>query len=307
MLDIHGAVNDDSSTSAGYDPAEEAPAPPQTRQTASAREEKHASLQNPSGDEQVKTVQGREVYNPYPNLAQLPKPILEAVVDMGNSSAESLPPLPTNNRVTPRDVRAGSIGGAAYIQTDIDSGHGGSPPTSARTYAPPAGKNESYIAELTTIDSGEMGSAETSVGSIGGFRSGSEMSEREWLGHIMNMRKRSSDRQILFRQPSARQDELMQVVRNASLGLQRFQIQKTTVAGKGSFGTVYRGTFKTENDVAIPVAVKELHANVSEKSRLHFLQVRSLPRVPLPQHGSRTLRNDSMPSHPSIVLLFLGG
>jgi hypothetical protein len=236
----------------------------------------------------VEVIQGRQVYNPYPNLAQHNVTASSAessaaiLVDHGDSSAESLPPLPP---------KANAIKANATLRYQSGPGHPKGPPNGiepdlsssdeALPYPPPRGSETSYIADLGTIDSGEMGSAEASVDDTinDGLRSVSGVSEREWLESLMKMRMRTSGRQPLFREPSARQDVLMRAVKSASMGLPRTRLKKTTVAGKGSFGTVYRGTFITEGDVEIPVAVKELHADVSEKSRLHFLQVRALPSV----------------------------
>ena len=183
-----------------------------------------------------------------------------AVVSDGASSAESIPPPlprkqgPTTMRIKPEDV------------------------SQVATSSANAGKRDTaYIdtIDVGTIDSGDLASAEMTLSEDDGIKPMATRRRRASRDALLNSLKyrRQSTGGALVRTPSAHHDELIMSVSSSSIPMQRSQLKKLSVAGKGSFGTVWCGTLKGENDLEVPVAIKELHENVSETSRLHFLQV----------------------------------
>lgn len=75
----------------------------------------------------------------------------------------------------------------------------------------------------------------------------------------------------LVRTPSNRREELDKTVSEEIPILKNENITRNSVAGEGSFGTVYRGLLSDEG-FELTVAIKELKEGIDEKAQIHFLQ-----------------------------------
>jgi len=294
-------------------------------------------------------VQGRPVYNPYPNRAQVKSPAsaAAAAAGYGASSAESvhsanalslaevtaaltsdgassaelppiprkhnshgglslaevaaafgtdgassaeLPPIPHDGTTKPPSHSTsrgdgGNVvcsGGTKTTHNAIkstvrerDRGRGDAPAAAVVSSSSAVKRDTAYIEtddSHLTIDSGALGSAELTDDYITPMQAQRQRTARESMLKSLMFRRESMSNELV-RTPSNRHDELVRIVSSSSIELPRSRLTKVSVAGKGSFGTVYRGALRGEDGVDLPVAIKELHADASEKSHIHFLQV----------------------------------